>query len=165
MAKGPGQPVLKAEAPSPQASDTGQERILEKNHLKVARGPIQPQTQYQVDIHTDAVNTTVQKSNKHKTKKQTKTQISKLGEGYGQHRAREQHFFAHLPPSIPGPQIASCFNRKLFSLFSCGCHYRHVLNTFPKGGSILLYIWLQIEMLAPFFFTQLIFESLATDCI
>ncbi|KAK2498678.1 hypothetical protein MC885_008860 [Smutsia gigantea] len=141
MAKGPGQPV-------------------------VARGPIQPPApvsgnprrmttwMLQVPLCKNPAST--------KQKNKQKTQISKLGEGYGQHRAREQHFFAYLPPSIPGSQMASCFNRKLFSLFSRGCHYRHVLNTFPKGWSILLYIWLQIEMLVPFFFTQLIFKSLAT---
>lgn len=97
-----GQPVLKAKVPPfPQTSDTGQERTP-----GWLQGPsslhIQGQTSSSEAVHVDAVNTTVQKCNKHKATKQTKTQISKLERNMG-------HSL-----SMPGPQNASCFNRKLF---------------------------------------------------
>lgn len=130
--------------PHPQASKTGQERI-QGNPVEVARGPIQlsdPRSGGQA-IHVDAVNITVQKTQQ---AQYNKAQASKLGE----RRAHQQPGAALVPGGAPSP----------------GVSLQTPSAAFPgRGAAEASYYICGFKLRCPlhfFFFTQLIFKSLAT---
>lgn len=96
MGKCSGQPALKAEVPPVPTMRTGQGRTRESPSGQL-EGPARPQTPRRATpswaFHTDAVNTTVQKCNKHKAAKQNP----------------DLHWRGMRAPPSRG---ASCWNRK-----------------------------------------------------